>query len=88
MRDARAIAAYLHDEYGARVFGVGLLFEPDRRFGDRSDIDLVVEGLPAARYFEASAKAAAMTNFDLDLIPLEDATDYMREVVDTRGVPL
>ncbi|MFW5718372.1 MAG: nucleotidyltransferase family protein [Spirochaetota bacterium] len=85
---AHAIAEYLKREYGARVIGVGSLFEADRPFRDTSDIDLVVENLPVERFWEASARAAAMTDFSLDVIPLEDANDYMRQVVQTSGVEL
>lgn len=88
LADARAIAGFLKRVYGARVFGVGSLFEPDRRFRATSDIDLVVEALPPDRFFEASAKAARMTEFELDVTPLEDASEYMRTVVATKGVEL
>jgi predicted nucleotidyltransferase len=88
LEDAHAIADFLKREYSARVIGIGSLFEPDRRFRDTSDIDLVVEGLPAERFFEATAKAASMTDFELDVIPFEDANDYMQEAARTKGVEL
>jgi predicted nucleotidyltransferase len=88
LADARAIADFLRREYGARVYGVGSLFERDRPFREHSDIDLVVEYLAPARFYEASAKAANMTEFELDVIPLEAANEYMREVVAARGVEL
>jgi predicted nucleotidyltransferase len=86
--DARVIAAYLKREYGARVIGIGSAFAPDRPFRQTSDIDLVVEGLPARAFYCASACAAAMTRFALDLIPLESATPLMRRRVESEGVPL
>lgn len=86
--DARAIADFLKQEYGARVFGVGSLFEPERPFRVSSDIDLVVEALPPDRFFEASAKAASMTDFELDVIPLEDASEHIRRLVAEKGVEL
>lgn len=88
LAQARSIADFLKREYGARVIGVGSLFESDRQFRDTSDIDLVVESLPAERFFEATARAACMTDYELDVIPLEDANDYMREVARTKGVEL
>lgn len=61
---------------------------PDRRFTKRSDIDLVVEGLPSRRFFRTLAGAADMTAFELDLTPAESATHYMRQAVDDEGVYL
>jgi predicted nucleotidyltransferase len=86
--DARVIAAYLKREYGARVIGIGSAFSPDRPFRQTSDIDLAVEGLPAQSFYRASARAAEMTRFALDLIPLESATPLMRRRVESGGVPL
>lgn len=88
LRDARHIAAFLKEEYGARVVGIGSLFSARRAFRRDSDIDLVVNGLPAAEFFSASAKAADMTSFSLDLFPLESASPYLRERVEQEGVPL
>jgi len=88
LADAHAIAEFLKREYGVSVFGMGSLFDPERPFRGSSDIDLVVEGMPADRFFEASAKAAFMTEFGLDLIPIEDANDYIRQVVEKTGVEL
>ena len=86
--DARRIAGFLRQEGASRVVGIGSTFVPRRRFTRRSDIDLVVEGLPPRRFFRASARAADMTAFELDLTPVESATDYMRQAVDDEGVDL
>ena len=86
--DARAIAAYLKEEYGARVIGFGSAFAGDKPFRQTSDIDLVVEGLPAGEFYRASARAADMTRFALDIIPLESATSPLRERVQLEGVEL
>ena len=86
--DAERIAAYLRDRYGAEVIGIGSLFDPARPFLQRSDIDLVVSGIPTGRYFAALSEAADLTRFHLDLIPLEDANDLVRETADRRGVRL
>ena len=53
-----------------------------------SDIDLVVEGLPAREFYSASARAADMTGFALDIIPLESATPALRERMEEEGVEL
>ena len=86
--DAHRIAAFLRAEGATRVVGIGSAFDSNRRFTKRSDIDLAVEGLPPWRFFRASAKAADMTAFELDLTPVESATDYMRRAVDNEGVDL
>jgi predicted nucleotidyltransferase len=86
--DARAIALYLKREFGARVIGIGSAFSPGRAFRQTSDIDLVVEGLPAKDFYRASAHAAGLTGFALDLTPLESATPLLRERVAQQGVDL
>jgi len=86
--DAAAIATWLKCEYGARVIGIGSAFAGDRPFRRSSDIDLVVEGLPAADFFRACARAADMTRFALDLIPLESATPLLIARVRDEGVEL
>jgi hypothetical protein len=86
--DGRAIAAYLKREYNARVIGIGSAFVDDRPFCQSSDIDLVVEGLPVAQFYQASARAADMTNLALDIIPLESATAPLLDRVRLEGVEL
>jgi predicted nucleotidyltransferase len=86
--DARAIADYLRAEFGARTWGIGSAFDRTRRFTRSSDIDLIAEGIPDRRFFEASARAARMTEFRLDLIPLESANNLIRSRVREEGVEL
>jgi predicted nucleotidyltransferase len=88
LAEARAIAAYLKREYGAEVFGVGSLFVPGRNFTERSDIDLVARGLPAGRFFSILVKLDDMTSFKLDLVPFEDANEYMQKQALKEGVRL
>lgn len=86
--DARAIADHLERQYGARVVGIGSAFAESRPFRRTSDIDLVVEGLPAREFYRACAQASEMTRFHLDVIPLESATPALRERVEEEGVAL
>ena len=86
--DARRIAQFLSEHYGARVYGIGSLFEPGRDFTWRSDIDLAVEDLPDERFFAICAEAQQLTDFPLDIIPLKDAREHFKEAVRTRGVRL
>ena len=48
---------------------------------DRSDIDLVVEGLPAELYIKALTELydILLPGIELNLIPLEDAFDSLKE---------
>lgn len=86
--DARRIAGFLRRQGAKRVVGLGSAFVPGRRFTMRSDIDLAVRGLPPERFFRTYAKAADMTTFELDLIPIESATAPVRQAVHTEGVDL
>ncbi len=86
--DGRRIARFLRRQGASRVVGIGSAFAPDRRFTRRSDIDLAVEGLPPERFLRASATASDMTAFEIDVIPLESATERMRQVIREEGVEL
>ena len=86
--DACAIAHFLRQQGASRVIGIGSAFVPTRRFTKRSDIDLLVGGLPPRRFFRLSAQAADMTAFELDLTPVESATVCMRHAIDEEGVDL
>jgi predicted nucleotidyltransferase len=87
-RDARTIARFLKDEYGASVIGIGSAFVDERRFKQTSDIDLVVKDLDSRVFIHASAQCAGMTRFDLDVIPYESASAHIRHAADTEGVQL
>ena len=88
LADARRIAEYLSVRCKAVVFGIGSLFDPDRAFGPNSDIDLVVQGIPPERFFSITAVAASLTSFDVDIIPLEEADELIKQRVDASGVRL
>ena len=51
-----------------------------------SDLDLAVEGLPAARLFDAMAVAARMAGRPVDVLRLEEAPATLRERVLADGV--
>ena len=86
--DARRIARFLAGEGARRVVGIGSAFDARRSFSRRSDIDLVVEGIDARKFFAVSARAAAMTGFRLDLTPLETASPALQRVARDEGVEL
>ena len=52
-------------------------------FHFHSDIDLCVEGLEGSLYFQALGELLIMAGeFDVDLIPMEDATERMKGYID------
>ena len=53
-----------------------------------SDVDLWVEGLVAARHFEAMAAASARLGVQVDLVRAEDAPASLRARVEAEGVTL
>jgi predicted nucleotidyltransferase len=48
------------------------------RFQPDSDIDLAVAGLTAAAFFPALAQASRLSEFPIDLKPIEDLTPPFR----------
>lgn len=87
---ARECARILGEKYGAlRVYLVGSLVRKEL-FGERSDIDLVVEGLSARSYFPALKVlwSKLPEGMELDLIPYEDAFEEMKKHVQQEGVIL
>jgi len=56
-----------------------------------SDLDLVVKGLDSDRYFEILSRGARKFPEDmdsLDLIPFEEADDYIQKQLDTMSVEI
>jgi predicted nucleotidyltransferase len=72
---------------GARHAWVfGSLARGDAR--EDSDVDLAVEGLPAAEYFAALAELMELFEGRVDLVRLEDAGESLRASVREEGKPL
>jgi len=70
-RDARAVAEFLKNEFGAtRVWLFGSL-AAGSHFRRSSDIDLAVEGLDPDLIFRAVGRALQMAEFDIDIKPFE-----------------
>ena len=84
LAEARRLAGMLKSNYGCRaVYLIGSLAREE--FEEGSDIDLVVEGLDPARYFRALGEIMAMSEFQVDLIPCEDANELVRDRVRSEG---
>ena len=73
----------LVQDFGAHgVVLVGSLAGAAQGFTYLSDIDLVVEGLPPDRFYEAGAKVERLAHpFRVDLIPAERARPGIRDAV-------
>lgn len=79
-RKARECSLLLKNNYDVKkVYIIGSLAKGF--FHDRSDIDLVVEGLPAELYIKALTELydILMPGMELNLIPFEDAFDSLKE---------
>ena len=87
---AQQIAAELRRTYGAsvRVYLIGSLLDPDR-FRTDSDVDLVVEGLEPAEYWDAWRIVESLAaSGAVDLVRLETAGEPLRERVRAEGQEL
>lgn len=83
--DVRQIAEMLRRRFGAtQVVLFGSLAKG--RFESTSDLDLAVAGLAAADFFHAVAQASTMTDFPVDLKPLEALAPHFLTEVLTTGV--
>ncbi len=75
----KAVDVLIKEYHVKKIILIGSLTDRER-FGPHSDIDLCVEGLPHKQYFKAVGELLVLSDeFDIDIIPLEDATPEMRE---------
>ncbi len=51
-------------------------------FDQDSDIDLAVEGLPKEAYFAAVARLIMESPFEIDLKPIEDVSDLLKQRIE------
>ena len=78
------LAAVLVRDFGiTRVVVFGSVARAD--VNARSDIDIAVLGLAPAAYFTALAALANVTSFDIDLIPLEEASPEILRSIEAEG---
>ena len=85
--EAAAAARMLRERFGARrvrLFGSLARGDADETF----DVDLAVEGVEPARFFEAWAVAAGLVRRKLDLVDLADAPPLLRSRIEEDGVDL
>jgi uncharacterized protein len=86
---AREAAHFLRSRYGAtRVLAFGSLVE-GTHFGERSDIDLAVQGLRPSDHFAALGRLLTLSpDFEFDLVDLGACPPGLRVVILAEGVPL
>lgn len=83
-------AAVVHTRYpNVRVFVLCSLLNPERWRGSASDVDLAVDGVHGADYWQIWKLAEeVLPGVNIDLIDLEMATSVFREAVERSGVQL
>ena len=84
---AAKCAEFLGSHYGVKtVYVFGSLIR-NKFVHDKSDIDLAVEGLPAREYFSALNDLWDLVppGVEIDLVPLEDAHERLRERISKEG---
>ncbi len=82
-QEVEAIAQRLRQQFGAkRIIVFGSLLSD--RFGDDSDLDIAVEPIPKAQFFEAVASVNECSQRWVDLKPLDELEPYFKQrVLDT-----
>jgi len=86
--EARAVAELLVRDFGAkRVWLFGSLAK-GATFRRNSDIDLAVEGLRADDLFRAVGRALGLSDFSIDLKPIEELPAAWRERILKEGEAL
>lgn len=84
-RDGRKIAEYLGKKYRvSRVYIFGsVLNEGD--FNGKSDLDIAVVGLKKSEFYKALADISQLSEFSIDLKPLEDCSEEFKKRVKEQG---
>ncbi|MDZ7697277.1 MAG: nucleotidyltransferase domain-containing protein [Deltaproteobacteria bacterium] len=86
---AKKVAAILKSQFGVRrviLFG-SLAAEPWNGVG--SDIDLAIEGLEKASYWEAwRVTEEEMIDYPVDLVEIESASESLQRAIERYGIEL
>jgi predicted nucleotidyltransferase len=83
-KDLDKVVQVLIQRYGIkRVILFGSLSKG--KFAEGSDVDIAVEGLPRADFYEALSAVNRVTSLWIDLKPLEDLDPFFRERVLEKG---
>ena len=81
-----AVALLVERHRATRVVLFGSLAEGS--YSEHSDVDLAVEGMPSAAYFQALAELMALFGGPVDLVRIEDAAPSLRAHIEEAGRPL
>jgi predicted nucleotidyltransferase len=90
MDKAKKIASMLKGKYGAkRVILFGSIVKSSY-LHERTDIDLLVEGIKSSDFLRAGADAWTISSpfFDVDIVPVERADQYLLSRALEEGVEL
>lgn len=89
MDKAKKIAIFLKEKYGAkRVILFGSIVKSSY-LHKRTDIDLLVEGIKSNDFLRAGADAWTISSpFDVDIVPVERADQYLLSRALEEGVEL
>jgi predicted nucleotidyltransferase len=84
--DAGRIINHIRQTYRPkRIYQWGSLLD-GKRFSERSDIDIALEGLGSVQeFFAILGEAERMTNFPIDIIQIEDIHPQYAELIRSRG---
>jgi predicted nucleotidyltransferase len=83
---AKQAARMLRQEFRAkRIVLFGSMLQP--KIHENSDIDLAVWNLSKSDYFQAVGKLQGLSEFAIDLIEVENASDYIVEAI-AQGIEL
>lgn len=89
---ARFLTKVLVDRYGAKkvyLFGsLALYLKGLKSFKISSDIDLAVQPIPKEKYFYILAEMNRMSDFEVDIIDLEDCPKILRDSILKNGILL
>ena len=84
-KDGCKIAEYLGKKYRvSRVFLFGSVIK-DGAFNGKSDLDIAVVGLDKSDFYKALADISQLTEFNIDLKPLEDCSEIFQQRVEEQG---
>ncbi len=89
MQRAKEIALLLKERYGVRKIILFGSLVKKAYLHKRTDIDLLVEGLPEELFLKAGAEAMKLASpYDVDIIPLERASKFIIEKALEEGIEL
>lgn len=85
-KEAEKAAKILKEKFGAeKVWLFGSLVQDDR-FHDRSDIDLAARGIPPEKFYKAfGVITREVTDFEIDLVDIDDCKEYLKEAIQKEG---